>query len=544
MKGSDLEEVPTGWKICDREWWFSSAIIWGACLFLTCSVTIADPDLWGHTLYGLRAIEQHVLVERSDPFCYTEPGAIWINHEWLSELSFGWLWSSFGNIGLWLWRNFWLLVIFIPAWIALRKFKASLAGATLLLVYTAFCLSQFVVFVRPQLVTFGCFALTLLLLRHYLNHPQSKSIWYLPIVMLFWANSHGGFLAGVGIQGIVLLWMGKGVYQTQYHPRDFLRLCVAIGLAWTVTLINPYGIQLHQMLWDHLITKQIVREWQPLWDAQQALLYYIPFLLIALAFLGSRKWEWVDLILIAVVAYQAVSHIRHVALLAIAVIILLPMPISDAIRRLFPNLNQQWAGKRRSKLRYLLVAATMLSVGGLSIHTVIKLWEESVPPWQIGVETQSRAPGMPVATIEVIQNENLRGNILTDYGWAQYVIWQTFPESRIAFDGRYRTIYSAKLEQELVQFQKLDKNSRGPTPLLDQYPTEILLLPASLKVLGYLEQRNDWVQIYEDQQATLWLKKIPRFQKVIAATKQKKLAIPDVAKWCLFPADPKTHTKK
>ncbi len=544
MKGSDLGQVPTEWRICDREWWFSTAIIWGACLFLTCSVTIADPDLWGHTLYGLRAIEQHVLVERSDPFCYTEPGAIWINHEWLSELSFGWLWSSFGNIGLWLWRNFWLLVIFIPAWIALRKFKASLAGVILLLVYTAFCLSQFVVFVRPQLVTFGCFALTLLLLRHYLNHPQSKSIWYLPIVMLFWANSHGGFLAGVGIQGIVLLWMGKGVYQSQYHPRDFLRLCVAIGLAWTVTLINPYGIQLHQMLWDHLITKQIVREWQPLWDAQQALLYYIPFLLIALAFLGSRKWEWIDLILIAVVAYQAVSHIRHVALLAIAVIILLPMPISDAIRRLFPNLNQQWAGERRSKLRYLLVAATMFTVSGLAIHTITKLWEESVPPWQIGVETQSRAPGMPVATIEVIQDENLRGNILTDYGWAQYVIWQTFPESRIAFDGRYRTIYSAKLEQELVQFQKLDKNSRGPTPLLDQYPTEILLLPTSLKVLGYLEQRKDWVQIYEDQQATLWLKKIPRFQKVIAATKQKKLAIPEVAKWCLFPADPKTLSNK
>ncbi|QDU09494.1 hypothetical protein [Gimesia aquarii] len=544
MKGPDLEHVPGEWTMSDQEWWLSTAMIWGCCLFLTSTVTIADPDLWGHTLYGLRAIEQHVLVEYSDPFCYTEPGAIWVNHEWLSELSFGWLWSNYGNIGLWLWRNFWLLVIFISAWFALRKFKASLAAAILLLVYTAFCLSQFVVFVRPQLVTFGCFALTLLLLRHYLNHPQSKSIWYLPVVMLFWANSHGGFLAGVGIQGVVLLWMGKGVYQSQYQQRDFFRLCITIGLAWTVTLINPYGIQLHQMLWDHLITKQIVREWQPLWDAQQALLYYIPFLLIGLAFFGSRKWEWVDLILITVVAYQAVSHIRHVALLAIAVIILLPRPISDAIRRLFPYLNQQWGGEPRRKIRFLLVAFTMLMVSGLAVHTIIKLWEESVPPWEIGVETQSRAPGMPVATIEVMQDENLTGNILTDYGWAQYVIWQTFPESRIAFDGRYRTVYSAKLEEELIQFQKLDKNSRGPTPLLDQYPTEILLLPASLKVLGYLEQRQDWVQIYEDPQATLWVKKIPRFQEIIAETKQKKLAIPQVPKWCLFPADPKTLTHK
>ncbi|MDF1742580.1 MAG: hypothetical protein P1V19_02735 [Gimesia sp.] len=540
MQGTESEQIPTEWKMCDREWWFCTGMVWCACLFLICTVTIADPDLWGHTLYGLRAIEQHVLVEHTDPFCYTEPGAVWVNHEWFSELSFGWLWINFGGLGLWFWRNFWLLVIFIPAWIALRKFRASLAGAILLLVYSAFCLSQFVVFIRPQLVTFGCFAVTLLLLRHYLDRPQSKSIWYLPIVMLLWANSHGGFLAGVGIQGIVLLWMGYGVYRSSYQQRDLLRLGMVIGLSWLVTLINPYGIRLHQMLWDHLVTKQIVREWQPLWEAQQALLYYIPFLLIALAFLGSKKWQWIDLILIVVVAYQAISHIRHVALLAIAVIILLAQPVSDAIRRLFPHMIQQWSGQERGRFRLFLVISTMFIISGLGLHTVVQLGKESILPWQIGVETQSRAPGMPVATIKVLQDQNLTGNILTDYGWAQYVIWQTFPDSRIAFDGRYRTVYSAELEQELVEFQKLNGQSRGPTPLLDQYPTEILLLPAALKVQEYLKQRSDWVQIYEDQQATLWVKDLPRFQPIIIQTQQKKLTIPQIAKWCHFPADPRS----
>tara|TARA_R110002095_G_scaffold133223_4_gene115636 strand:+ start:4424 stop:6106 length:1683 start_codon:yes stop_codon:yes gene_type:complete len=544
VKESDSGQLLTEGSLPDREWWYSTAMIWGACLFLTCTVTIADPDLWGHTLYGLRAIEQHVLVERTDPFCYTEPDAVWVNHEWFSELSFGWLWNNFGNTGLWFWRNLWLLLIFIPAWFAFRTFQASLAAAILLLVYSAFCLSQFVVFVRPQLVTFGCFALTLLLLRHYLDHPRSKLIWYLPVVMLFWANSHGGFLAGVGIQGIVVLWMARGLYRAEYQRLDFLRLAFAVGLGWAVTLINPYGIQLHLMLWDHLITKQIVREWQPLWEAQQALLYYIPFIVIGLAFFGSRKWEWIDLIIIVVVAYQAVSHIRHVALLAIAVLILLPRPVSDALRSLFPQINRQWSGPSRARLRALLVLSTMLVIGGLGLQTIVSLWKESIPPWQIGVETQSRAPGMPVAAITVLQDQRLAGNILTDYGWAQYVIWQTFPESRVAFDGRYRTVYSAKLEQEFVAFQKLDAFSQGPTPLLDFYPTEILLLPASMNALDYLKQRQDWVQIYEDQQATLWVRDLPRFQSVIKRSQQAKLAIPVVAKWRCFPADPETLVTK
>lgn len=538
MSVPDYESGNAEWVMSSREWYLSSGSIWFACLFLTATVTIADPDLWGHTLYGLRAMEQHVLVERTDPFCYTEPGTSWINHEWFSELSFGWLWSQIGNSGLWLWRNFWLCMILIPTWIALGRSRASLSAAVLLLVYGAFCLAQFVVFVRPQLVTFGCFAWTLLLLREYVDHPQAKGVWYLPVVMLFWSNSHGGFLAGVGIEAVVVLWVGWGCFQGRYQRREFYRLLVAVTASWMVTLINPYGIHLHQMLWDHLITTQIVREWQPLWQARQALLYYIPFLLVALAIFRSRKWEWIDLLLIAVVAWQAVSHIRHVALLAIAVMILLPRPITDALRNLFPVINQQWSGASRLGLRSLLIAIMTLVILGLGAHTVIHLQEEGVPPWQIGVETQSRAPGMPVAVMQVMQKEHLAGNILTDYGWAQYVIWQTFPASRVAFDGRYRTVYSAQLEEEFVAFQKLNQNSSGSNPLLDQYPTEIILLPKAQQTNDYLKNRSDWFLIYEDEQATLWVKDIPRFQKILERSRQTAIPKPEIPKWLLFPADP------
>ncbi|WP_417389249.1 hypothetical protein [Gimesia sp.] len=538
MSVPEFESGNAEWVMGSREWSLSLGSIWFACLLLLGSVTIADPDLWGHTLYGLRALEHHVLVERTDPFCYTEPGTIWINHEWFSELSFGWLWSQMGNTGLWLWRNFWLCMILIPTWIAFRSSQANLAGSVLLLVYGAFCLSQFVVFVRPQLVTFGCFAWTLLLLRDYVDRPHSRWIWYLPVIMLFWSNSHGGFLAGVGMEGLVLLWIGKGFYQGHYQRRDFLRLAFAVTASWLVTLMNPYGIQLHQMLWDHLITTQIVREWQPLWQARQALLYYIPFLLLVLAFFRSRKWEWVDLLLIAVVAWQAVSHIRHVALLAIAVMILLPRPITDAVRNLFPNINQQWSGIARLRLRSVLITIMALVILGLGAHTVFQMQEAGVPPWEIGVETQSRAPGMPVAVMEVLQKEQLAGNILTDYGWAQYVIWQTFPESRIAFDGRYRTVYSAQLEAEFVAFQKLNQNSSTATPLLDQYPTEMILLPTSQQTNGYLKNRRDWSLVYEDEQAMLWLKAIPRFQSTIERARRSAIKKPEIPKWLLFPANP------
>uniref|UniRef100_A0A7C4QKK1 Uncharacterized protein n=1 Tax=Schlesneria paludicola TaxID=360056 RepID=A0A7C4QKK1_9PLAN len=66
----------------ERERRWLVRLVGAACLLFLCAVTIADPDLWGHTLYGLRAIELGVLAEATDPFSYTAPGAEWINHEW------------------------------------------------------------------------------------------------------------------------------------------------------------------------------------------------------------------------------------------------------------------------------------------------------------------------------------------------------------------------------------------------------------------------------------------------------------------------------
>ena len=74
-----------------------------ACILFASSMTMGDPDLWGHTLYGIRAHEQGVLVERTDPFSYTAQGAEWVNHEWLTEMAYGLLWTNFGNSGLVAW---------------------------------------------------------------------------------------------------------------------------------------------------------------------------------------------------------------------------------------------------------------------------------------------------------------------------------------------------------------------------------------------------------------------------------------------------------
>ncbi|MGA2410715.1 MAG: hypothetical protein ABSG46_10055, partial [Candidatus Binataceae bacterium] len=63
----------------------------------------SDPDLWGHVRFGQAAIAAGHLI-RFDPYSYTAAGRRWWNHEWLTELLMGWLYSTLGVVGLKLWK--------------------------------------------------------------------------------------------------------------------------------------------------------------------------------------------------------------------------------------------------------------------------------------------------------------------------------------------------------------------------------------------------------------------------------------------------------
>jgi hypothetical protein len=528
------DAIPPAVDPLDR-WLFLAALI--ISFSLACELVLADPDLWGHTLYGMRAIERGVLCERTDPFSYTAPDARWVNHEWLTELQFGWLWPRFGNLSLWAWRNALVLVIFLCAASEMRRQRASLAASVALLIYGAECLSQCVLFVRPQIATFALFAVTLLALKRHSDGRGRGEIWVLPVLQIAWVNLHGGFLAGLGIIGIpagmeflTACWSRKPWKLAQFQ------ISIVFLLSILATFVNPYGPQLYAMLWEHLATEQQVVEWMPLWAARQAPTYYVPLILLGLSLPLSRRWTWNDAAVLAVISFQAISHIRHVALLAIACMILLPGPLSESLPRLFPHFTSLLLRSTGRRLKYVAVGIALGLMILLQILATRELWKRGIPQWEIAVESRSFVPGMPVRAVKFLKALRISGNLLTDYGWAQFILWHA-PEFKIAFDGRYRTVYSAELEQEFMSFLRVGKEKPEQTPFLDKYPTEIVLLPLESTPVSYLRQRADWALLYQDDQAIIFVRRIPRFDLLLERKRKDELPIVDTPVWQSFPAN-------
>ena len=63
------------------------------------SENTADPDLWGHVLYGEHLLQTGNLM-RTDPYSWTAFGHPWINHEILAEAAMALAFRALGGTGL------------------------------------------------------------------------------------------------------------------------------------------------------------------------------------------------------------------------------------------------------------------------------------------------------------------------------------------------------------------------------------------------------------------------------------------------------------
>ena len=83
----------------DRRQRVAVVLLLAAVSLYISSPTVADPDLWGHVRFG-----QDILSDRGiptvDPYSYLTEHQTWINHEWLSEVTFAAVFNAAGSRGL------------------------------------------------------------------------------------------------------------------------------------------------------------------------------------------------------------------------------------------------------------------------------------------------------------------------------------------------------------------------------------------------------------------------------------------------------------
>ncbi len=519
-------------------------VMFPVAILMTCGMIMAmheaDPDLWGHVQYG-REILQTGELPRTTTWSFVAVGHRWINHENLAEMLMAWSFDRFGIWGLTLGKYLLgLSVIGLGYWSGRRTGVHPLLLGAMCLV-TALSL-EFHWHFRPQVFGYAFFAIVVWLLRQCLIEPapdanQKAERWsrfatfgLIPIMML-WTNTHGSFAAGLAVVFAVLGCESARILAAEWlnwfpsaacadssaSPRQAATRLAAIAvMTLLATFLNPYGPGLH--LWlaeDVYLPRPEIGDWQPLAlfsGDRESLCFWVIAATTALAVWQGQRRQWALIVVTVLLCWQALSHVRHLALLSIVWLMWFPVPLEQLRRRIAIEWGCSESGSGTTATWFREAVAMALLTGwilGVGIRTWPKVSTIAVDGTRY-----------PVDAFAFMAKHRLEGKTLATFNWAQYAIGffaDAGLDSTVAVDGRLRTCYPQEAIDRHFDFL-FGKEYQGPryrsprsgpvdplAALVVDRPDYVLISRKQKPSVRTMESLSgDWQLIYQDGLSQLW----------------------------------------
>jgi len=420
---------------------------------------IADFDVFYHLKTG-EFILQNKTIPITDIFSFTATGHQWINHYWLSDLIFFFVFQLF--------NSFWVLVIFIAMIAALAYFlvlkNALKRGGdfylVLVLILPIAYLSMELWVPRPQIFSFLFFTLILFLLQKFRYSGSVKILFILPVIFLFWANLHASVIIGLAL---LLIFIVAGIFQniikkynifnlSQYlsekiSPRLLWGLSIVFVVSAGICLINPNGFHIFTYLQEIKPTAQILGnvEWKSILaflSITQAKIYLVMMILVsAFIFWRSFKRKSIDFYdwgLVALSAILPLISIRHIIFFSLAVFPIFIMELTKTFR--WKEYRKRWENDGKEKVLYQILIILLLIFSFIRVINV---------PRSILNDRY-----LPIQAVDFIQRENISGPMY-NLEMGGYLIWKLWPEQKVFMDGR-NEVYAGKPVDDYVKIAKTE----------------------------------------------------------------------------------------
>ena len=470
--------------------WFVPVVVFAAILTLflanSGNLLFRDPDLLWHITVG-RRILQTGSFPWTDEYSHTFYGQTWIAKEWLSQILFAFIYDTAG------WKG---LAVLIGAAIALTFTLLFLVLEQQMRVVPALIGSLFAYslaaphfLVRPHMLSFPLVVIWMAgLVRA--SEARTAPSPYLLALMVVWANLHGGFTLGLAC---IVPFALEAVLAADPAERiaTARRWAFFLGGAVVAALVTPYGYRAvfatYQVFGGNEALKYI-NEWQPLnfsrdWHAGG-------LLLVALfaSLLSGVRLPFIRCVLVMGMLYQALLHLRFVALGAIVIPVLIAGPLArqfDYISKARPDpvLAALLNIAAKPLLRLLAMVVAVVGVGAAAL-----LPERSLPPVIA-----------PVAAVDYLGARAREGKIYNDYLFGGYLIFRGIPTF---IDGRSDQLFGGGFLGNL--YRTMEGPARDFRTLLDKHDIRFALVQPKSREASILDEGVGWRRIYADDTAILY----------------------------------------
>jgi hypothetical protein len=425
---------------------------------------ISDGDLWNKLAIGAH-VWKYGTVPVRDTFAFTPVLPTYVEHEWGAGAIFYGVLRFFGPEGLMALK---ILFAFGALWAAMAAGGTmGCAGETLLVlaIPAAACvLPAFIPVVRCQVFTYGFFALTLFGLEQ-IRAGKRWPGFVLPVVMLVWANVHGGFVAGLGAMAVYTAF----ALLARRQVKPMLAALFASGAA---TLANIYGLKFWPYLIPALLNKRPhIAEWRPLplfasdrWDVFAAfrILFWLVVFLLLVGWRRTEKKSWPGLVMLAITAVLAWHSRRHTSFFGVAALAFAGPFLHTVLAGLAARLPQRWRATF-----YPALATTML-YGAIAIYVAVNFLPD------LSLQVWAPVSHDPVREVDILSLAQAEGNLAMPFEWGGYCSWRLYPRIKISMDGRYETTFPESTFD--LNFNFFYKNGPDWDRLIRDYQVDYIIL--------------------------------------------------------------------
>jgi hypothetical protein len=378
-------------------------------------LAVGDSDVFWHLVVGRDALRG--LIAAPDGLSWTVAGQATSSDQWLGQALWALAYDGGGWRGVVALRALAIaLLVGVIVYAALRERPTRPLGAVLAAL-PAIALSRFVWTERPELFGFVCFATLIVLLRS-ARSGSDRALYWIPPLILVWANLHGSFALGVGLTGLVAL---EGAVAQRSRRRIYVVAAVGSVIA---TLLTPANIGSWTAPGFHLLhPPREIQEWSvPDVTTLPGAIFAVALLSTVLVALFARVRAAREAVVLLPVLFLSLIATRQMPLFAIASAPFLAAYGADALAHLasiggrhLPTLaaTTRPPGRRADALA-LVIATVLLAVAA-----------------RIGVSSPDLS-GYPTAALASLRPGP---GLLNQYDWGGYLIWAA-PATPVFVDGR------------------------------------------------------------------------------------------------------------
>jgi hypothetical protein len=471
-------------------------------------------DIWWHLQTGEVALEQRSTLP-TDPFSFSFAGQPWGHKDLLAAVI---LYLGFAGLGF---AWFSLLKALVVAGVGVSIFALGRRARAPDLVSTALAglaivALQYRMVERPVLFSLALFPVLLLLLERLRDvrdtgrRPTIASR-SLAVVMLIWGWSllHREALIGIGVFGleVVAAWAARLLGRAPGPSNRYLVAVTAgLCLAAALPLISPSGVDFYTTSFavarsDAL--REAITDWASIGPLELLGDFPITAVLLLLALAGAIAVVRRVRAGLEVAGGVGLAHLFALLLFTAATLVdcvrWLPYASSLAAIVALRGFGGELAPLGRSAARSGDGRGTLVLV--LLVVAVASWWQNV-----LGTGVGPMRDRFPDGAVAFADEHGLDGEVVNAFHLGGYLLWKSWPGTRVLIDGRNDLVYPPEFLLRVVESQRREEVFEQMRA--DDGATWVVAgnIPGHLSH-AFLARSPDWMLVYWSEPAVIYVKR-------------------------------------